>query len=925
MRRLKSILLALGAALAIVPGSARASAFIAGDVNGDGKVTVADAQLALGVAVGLSALQLNVSPADLVPVQNGKIGDGKVTVGDVIAILRLAVGMDTQAKYAASAPEAGGGDTGPIILPAVQFNIETPRGTYGTQEAIPFTITLRNNTDEEKKFELGGCQVDLVVKDAAGNAVYHPTEICPAIALILVLKPGESKEWKYVWYDDPNLDKKPRAEGTYTAYAELQGTDYKSAITFQVKDVGEPVPLPSDGPATFDLRPGQASHYYNVNKNYGDEVIRFLRYVKSGDNYYTLSTLVPDGMRDVLLRLDADGNLVQKTGDVESVRLKLNAKEGDTWTFETGGSPAKATLVSRSATLKTPTGVYSDLLQFDFFVGPDAGWTEWVHPKGFWVGYTRNTIAGPVEYRVGNRDFIGFAASSDSTYSAVLYPDFVQLNPGDTYPFNLLVADNTGTILKELPGPVKWSVDPQLGTIDQNGLFTAKTGPAGVDGLRGKVQADIQLPNATVTATGVINLGPMVGPPPVDPGNPGTVPPSRVGFLLNSSYVRLLPGAQFQFAPIFNDDNGNPVKLDNLKWSADANIGTIDPNGLFTAADLKEGQWGAVTATATTPDGSAVSASAKVYVGPDANDPPVPPTPAYPLKITPEYANPEPGAQIQFKAEYLSPTALAYRIVWRVDPDSNYGSITADGLFTASQVNGAAGVVYATAYVGNEAVAESAAKVLVGTSEPTPQYRIEFEQLYYYPQPGETTQIHAKLIGPDGAPVPAEFKYHLEDKANYGAITSDGLFTAGDKGTSGPIYADAIVNGEVVAENYTKVLVGGEPTPPPAPSPNERKAYLEGGTLTLGPSPTANATPSIMADITGAMPDPSWAYDRTETEVKGDTILLTPILKKVTDGPVPAVLKPFEAKVIVSGLVTGKTYTVIAVGDDTQLQATIKL
>jgi hypothetical protein len=588
--------------------------------------------------------------------------------------------------------------------------------------------------------------------------------------------------------------------------------------------------------------------------------------------------------------------------------------------------------------LKTSAGEFTGLLEFDFFVGPDAGWTEWVHPKGFWVGFTRNTIAGPVDYRLGNRDAVGFPVSSDSQYSAVLFPDFVQLDPGDTYQFNLLVADSSGTILKDLPGPVRWSVDPNVGTIDQNGLFTAKASLDGAVGIRGKVEADVVLLDRSIAATGAINLGRII-PPPLDPGTP----PSRVGFLLNSYDARVLPGAQFQFKTIFNDDNGNPIPLENLKWTVDANIGTIDANGLFTAANLTEGQWGAVTASATTVDGSAISTSAKVYVGPDANTPPVPPS-AYPVKITPEYANPEPGAQVQFRAEYLSPTALAYKIVWSVAPDSNYGSITEDGLFTASLVNGASGAVYATVYIGGMAVGGSTAKVSVGTPEPAPQYQIEFEQLYYYPQPGDTVQIHAKLIGPDGSPVAAEFKYHLEDRANYGSITPDGLFTAGDKGTSGPIYADAIVNGEVVAENYTKVLVGGEnatpgddpgtkPTPPPAdgsggnsgPAANERLAYLEGGSLKVTIAPWQELHVNAQVEISGNMPDPSWAYDRTTIERQGQTIILTPILKRVTDGVVPAVLVPFTAKVDVNDLLAGNTYTLVAAGLDSKLQTTINL
>jgi hypothetical protein len=58
-----------------------------GDVNGNGRVDVADALLALRASIGLTQLTpQQAAAADLLP-------DGRVTVADATRILRLAVGL----------------------------------------------------------------------------------------------------------------------------------------------------------------------------------------------------------------------------------------------------------------------------------------------------------------------------------------------------------------------------------------------------------------------------------------------------------------------------------------------------------------------------------------------------------------------------------------------------------------------------------------------------------------------------------------------------------------------------------------------------------------------------------------------------------------------------------------------------------------
>jgi hypothetical protein len=74
-----------------------------GDLNGDGRVNVQDATLALRMAVGLTPpTDSQTQAGDVAPVPGSgpragqPFGDGKVNVSDATRILRRAVGLDTQ-------------------------------------------------------------------------------------------------------------------------------------------------------------------------------------------------------------------------------------------------------------------------------------------------------------------------------------------------------------------------------------------------------------------------------------------------------------------------------------------------------------------------------------------------------------------------------------------------------------------------------------------------------------------------------------------------------------------------------------------------------------------------------------------------------------------------------------------------------------
>lgn len=77
-------------------GATPALRFVAGDVNGDAAVDIADAVLALRAATALETLTIDqVLRGDVAPVVSALgMGDGVIDVGDAVRVLRAAVGLD---------------------------------------------------------------------------------------------------------------------------------------------------------------------------------------------------------------------------------------------------------------------------------------------------------------------------------------------------------------------------------------------------------------------------------------------------------------------------------------------------------------------------------------------------------------------------------------------------------------------------------------------------------------------------------------------------------------------------------------------------------------------------------------------------------------------------------------------------------------
>jgi len=103
---------------------------------------------------------------------------------------------------------------------------------------------------------------------------------------------------------------------------------------------------------------------------------------------------------NVALRLADDGRLYMRLDTTEQVWLDFGAKPGDTWPVIAPNKLATWTvqLLSRTDTIKTPAGTFTQSLRFHFkFPGADNDWVEWY---GINVGPARRLQYGiaPFEY-----------------------------------------------------------------------------------------------------------------------------------------------------------------------------------------------------------------------------------------------------------------------------------------------------------------------------------------------------------------------------------------------------------------------------------------------------------------------------------------------------------------------------------------------
>jgi cytochrome b involved in lipid metabolism len=189
------------------------------------------------------------------------------------------------------------------------------------------------------------------------------------------------------------------------------------------------------------------------------------------------------------------------------------------------------------------------------------------------VGHSSNAVALEATY------FIGNLVTAPVAISVTLAPANATVNVGQTVQFTPTVTNSTSG--------VAWTVSPSsLGTISSSGLFTAVSAGGGTITAT-SMQDSTKSASATVTVN-------------------ATTPPTAhtITVAVTPSALTLNVGAKAQFtATLTNSTQG-------VTWSASKSVGTIDKNGLLTAAMMP----GTGTVTATSVEDPTKSHTVQVTV-----------------------------------------------------------------------------------------------------------------------------------------------------------------------------------------------------------------------------------------------------------------------------------------------------------------------
>ncbi|MEN6514369.1 Ig-like domain-containing protein [Methanoculleus sp.] len=236
---------------------------------------------------------------------------------------------------------------------------------------------------------------------------------------------------------------------------------------------------------------------------------------------------------------------------------------------------------------------------------------------------------------------------TDASSGVVISPSAVILDVKDSRQFTATAFDTEGNVV---PSPaIAWSCDDEVvGTIDRDGLFTAKA-----EG------------SATVTAT---VDGDETGTAVVTVRSASSVP-ARIA--VSPSDFTIAAGSTLSLTATVYDQYGYAMPEVKVTWeSSDETVGTIDACGLFTA--LEDGE---VTLTASA---GGISGSACVTVDPSL---PVPTC----VEVDPATATLAAGETREFVATVFDQCDNEMdwvRVAWS-SSDPGVGSIDRAGLFAA--------------------------------------------------------------------------------------------------------------------------------------------------------------------------------------------------------------------------------------------------
>jgi hypothetical protein len=320
-----------------------------------------------------------------------------------------------------------------------------------------------------------------------------------------------------------------------------------------------------------------------------------------------------------------------------------------------------------------------------------------------------------------------------------------------------------GTVQFSVPGrepaTVRWQLlPPSLGSISDVGRFTA-----GSSAGQGIVRASVRqgdkmiLGHALIKITGSKAAGLTVK---VIPGS-----------------ARLVPGAAEQFSAEVRYLNGAPAAEAAISWQVVPDgLGEIDEKGKFTASTPGTGR---IVARARSDKFNGLGQS-KITVGPKLKPQKLM------VEMTPAKADLKPGEDAVFSVSVSGRDGnpLTAELEFLVEPPG-LGTIDGSGNFTAGDKPGVGTVkVLAKSEKGS-----GTAKSLAVVTEKTPRYTVRIKPRQSALEPGQSLEFSAEAFDNSGNLVTPPYWAWKVIPEKLGEISSQGIFTAGQKSGQGKVVA----------------------------------------------------------------------------------------------------------------------------------------
>jgi hypothetical protein len=330
-------------------------------------------------------------------------------------------------------------------------------------------------------------------------------------------------------------------------------------------------------------------------------------------------------------------------------------------------------------------------------------------------------------------------------------PQEVKTEPGTQVQFTLRM-ESPGR--ENIPRRVTWeAIPPELGTITGDGLFTA-----GRVIMKGRIVARVFTGDEELLAQAPLEIGDL------------SRHDARVALEPKVAIMKM--GESKHFAAIVTDAENHPLQRKILWKVIPEFIGTVEPNGDFTAGNVP-GDGRLIAEVPADPLPARDQAYIRILPG---KQPPVV------IRIFPKHAVVPPGETVRFERDIYnySGEPVHLPVEWEIFP-AGIGTITPDGVFRLSEIlpeDVREGRVVAKCLFDGEMYHDEAHVEITGRSDQDVFIVITPERAFV--PPGKSTHFHAEVFDFRDHPVDFPLEWHVYPE-DMGRITPEGFYTTFEK------------------------------------------------------------------------------------------------------------------------------------------------